>query len=146
MAPYLWLVGTQQSSHISPLRQQIVKGRETIITENIELHCTWIHDRMFIKPIPLFLLSGAFWQHFLVSTSSGIPPSLRMSLQESALGYLRTYSHLIKHASDYRIAKQHCLLPEDTTYEQACEFFVQFKSIPDSGVCPRYSYGELGLG
>ena len=27
LAPYLWLVGTQQSSHISLLHEQIVKGQ-----------------------------------------------------------------------------------------------------------------------
>lgn len=146
LAPYLWLVGTQQSSHISPLHQQIVKGREIIITENIELHCTWIYDRVFIKPVPPCLLSWAFWQHFLVLGSSPITPSLRTSLYQAALGYLRTYSHLIKHASDFRIAKQQHLLPEDTTYEQVCEFFAKFRSIPDNDVSPRYEYGELRLG
>lgn len=146
LAPYLWLVGTQQSSHISPLHQQIVKGREVIITENIELHCTWIYDRVFIKPVPPSLLSWAFWQYFLVSETSPVTPSLRTDLHKAALGYLRTYSYLIQHASDFRISEQHHLLPEDTTYEQACEFFANFNSISDSEVSPRYKYGELRLG
>ena len=146
LVPYLWLVGTQRSSHISPLHQQIVKGREIIITENIELHCTWIYDRVFIKPIPPILLSWAFWQHFLISTSSPIRPPLRDNLREAALGYLRTNSHLIRYASDFRIAKRHHLLPEEATYDQACEFFTRFKYIQDDDVAPRYSYGELRIG
>jgi len=34
LAPSLWLVGIQQSSHISPLNRQIIKGREIHIAEN----------------------------------------------------------------------------------------------------------------
>ncbi len=92
LAPSLWLVGIQQSSHISPLNRQIIKGREIHIAENIELHCTWIYDRVFFKPIPPRLLSWAFWQHFLVLGSSSLPEPLRLDLHKAVSGYLRTLS------------------------------------------------------
>ena len=104
MAPYLWLVGyPAEQSHFSPSPADFQS--EIVITENTELHCTWICDRVFIKPNPPFLLSWAFRQHFLVLPSSPIAPSLRMSLHEAAPRYLRTYSRPSKHASDVRIAK-----------------------------------------
>lgn len=146
LSPYLWLVGTQQSNHISPLHHQIVKGREIIISENIELHCTWLYDRVFLKPIPPFLLSWAFWQRYLVSDSSPILDGLRRDLQRGAIGYLRTYFYLIKYPSDFRIARQEHLIPEDTTYEETRRFFLAFAGRPDTEVSPRFAYGELQLG
>ena len=62
---------------------------------------TWIHDRVFVKLITPCLLTWAFWQRFLVLTSSPPTPFLRTSLHEAAPEYLRTYSHLMKHASDF---------------------------------------------
>lgn len=147
LAPLLWLVGTQRSSHISSLHQQIVKGRQIIIAENIELHCTWILDRVFLKPVPAFLMSWAFWQQYLISDDSPIPTNLRDSLRRGALGYLRTYFHLIRYPSDFRLAIEHHLIPEDTNFERCSQFFARFGQRLDEEVSPRYNnYGELRLG
>jgi hypothetical protein len=48
----LWLIAKQDSSHISSLTHQHVRGRRIVITENPELHLVWIYDRIFIKPLP----------------------------------------------------------------------------------------------
>ncbi|KAI4276590.1 MAG: hypothetical protein LQ337_002373 [Flavoplaca oasis] len=146
LAPLLWLVGTQRSDHISPLHHQIVKGRQIIIAEKIELHCTWILDRVFLKPVPAFLMSWVFWQKYLISDNSPIPTNLRDSLRRGALGYLRTYFHLIRYPSDFRLAMEHHLIPEDTTFEKCSQFFARFGERLDEEVSPRYSYGELRLG
>jgi hypothetical protein len=145
IAPYLWLVATQQSSHVSPLHQQIVKGRTITITEDPSLHCTWIYDRVFLKPIPAFLLSWGFWQYYLNSSNSCLPQSRRVTLRQAALGFLRTYYHLVKHPSDFRIAKEHYLVPGDVTYAKYRVMFAYFAEISDAEVSPRYRYGELRL-
>jgi len=115
MRPYLWLVGTQDSNHITPLHEQLVKGRSIFITERAELHCTWIYDRVFLKPIPAYLLSWRFWQHFLVSENSAIPSVERKAVCGAALGFLRTYSCLLRHESDFRIAVSNYLIPGSMT-------------------------------
>ena len=56
MAPHLWIMSTQSSSNVSPLHQQKVKGREIVVTEDPRLHLVWIYDRVFIKPLPRYVL------------------------------------------------------------------------------------------
>lgn len=107
LAPHLWLVGIKQSSHISTLHQQLVKGRNITITENPELHCTWIYDRVFIKPVPATLLSWAFWQYYILSDASPLPFAKRGEIKRAAMGFFRTYYVLIKNRSDFRLVKQH---------------------------------------
>ena len=57
MAPHLWIMSTPSSSNVSPLHQQRVKGQRIIVTEDPRLHLVWIYDRVFIKPLPRYLLS-----------------------------------------------------------------------------------------
>lgn len=52
MAPRLWIMTTFSSANINPLHRQRVKGREIIVTEEARLHLVWIHDHIFIKPLP----------------------------------------------------------------------------------------------
>ncbi|KAF2462923.1 uncharacterized protein BDR25DRAFT_308060 [Lindgomyces ingoldianus] len=59
MAPRLWIM------NINPLHRQRVKGREIVLTEEPRLHLVWIHDRIFAKPLPRYLLSQTFWKMFL---------------------------------------------------------------------------------
>ena len=146
LAPYLWLVAIPESTHISALHQQIAKGRKITIAEKADLHCTWIYDQVFLKPIPPFLLSWAFWQVYLISPNSPLHETKRSAIRRAAIGYLRSYALLIKYPSDFRIAVQHHLIPDSITYEESCGFFAHFSNIVDSEVPPRYHYGELRLG
>jgi hypothetical protein len=67
MAPYMWMMSTQSSSNVNPLHHQLVKGRDLVVTEDPRLHCVWIYDKIFLKPLPTFLLSHAFWETYLLS-------------------------------------------------------------------------------
>jgi hypothetical protein len=58
----LWWMTKQDSSNISPLHRQLVKRRAIIITEDPKLHLVWIHDRIFLKPLPRYLTSHKFWK------------------------------------------------------------------------------------
>ncbi|MCJ1357989.1 MAG: hypothetical protein MMC33_007987 [Icmadophila ericetorum] len=120
LAPHLWLVAKQDGEHISPLTHQLVRGRQIIITEKPELHLVWVNDRVYIKPLPIYLLSHAFWQYYLVSNNSPIPDPLRCHIAQAALGLLRSYARLIQHKSDFRLAQDttHQLLPKNIRYSQ----------------------------
>jgi hypothetical protein len=114
--------------------------------EDPAFHLVWIHDRIFIKPLPRYLLTHSFWKNVLLemSTTSDQPSAL---IVPSARGLLRSYYHLIQSESDFRIAqhKDLQLLPRDVTYEQFCAFSETFGEIPDGDVSERYEYGELRL-
>lgn len=146
MAPYLWVLSTPSSANISPLHRQKVKDREIIITEDPKLHLVWISGRIFIKPLPRYLLSHSFWEKYLLSDTSPLG-SKREQIKASALGYLRTYFYLVKHESDFRIAQDEklCLIPGKVTWVQFCHFSATFGNIDDLNVSARYRYGELRL-
>jgi hypothetical protein len=117
-----------------------------MITENPGLHLVWIHDRVFLKPLPEYLLSHAFWEYYLVSPYSPLEESVRQSLLKAASGFLRSYSYLIQHKSDFRLATGDDLqlIPKSISYTE----FVNFMNncdIKDSAASPRYQFGELRL-
>jgi hypothetical protein len=150
--PYLHLIATKSSSHIAPLHDQIVKGRSILITERPGLHLVWYYKQIFIKPIPHCLLNASFWKQYLCPTSgvqvqgrtvyglSNLSPSCR-----AALGFLRSYSHLIQHESDFHIAKSSHLTPFNITYTSFQIFIAPFRHISDEAVTPRYHYGQIRL-
>lgn len=146
MAPHLWIMSTQSSANINTLHHQRIKGREIIVTEQPRLHLVWIHDRIFIKPLPRYLLSHQFWEVFLSSKSTRLG-NRRDSIRRAATGYLRTYRFLVQHESDFVIAQQDHLrlIPQDVQWTDFCWFMSEFDNIADLDVCGRYHYGELRL-
>lgn len=147
--PHLHLVSTKSSAHIAPLYKQIVNGRSILVAERPSLHLVWHYNVIFVKPIPHCLLNAAFWERYLLPPStpadgycdaSTLSPNCR-----AALGFVRTYAYLIRHESDFRIAKSSHLLPEHVSY-RAFQLFIQpFRHILDEAVTPRYHYGQLRL-
>lgn len=138
-------VSTPRSSHISPLHHQAVRGRNITITENPQLHLVWYYNQIFIKPIPRYLLSYAFWQHLATQPSD---------IQEAAIGFMRTYSYLVCHESDFSLAQNKGLIPtNEPSNDREClmswttfaRLISSFETFGDETVSPRYSYGELRL-
>lgn len=148
LAPHLWLVATQNSSHVSSFTQQTFRGRNIILTEDPGCHLLWIYDRVYIKPIPKYLLSHAFWKFYLIGEHSPIHEPLRRDIVKAALGFLRSYLYLIRHKSDFSLATdaKHRLLPKDITYSKFVKFITAFEGVLDQDVSPRYGFGELRLG
>lgn len=147
----LFLVSNRRN--ISPLHHQLVKGRQTLITERADLHLVWNYDRIFVKPIPLCLLSHAFWQthllaplvaHATVGHHAARPPSA-VKVWREAQGFLRTYASLIQHPSDLHLAKTLHLVPNNVDWNTWCRFIDGFAHLKDRQVAPRYHYGELRL-
>ncbi|KAJ5674367.1 uncharacterized protein N7477_004301 [Penicillium maclennaniae] len=140
----LWWMSKQDSSNISPLHRQRVKGRQIIVTEDARLHLVWIDDRIYLKPLPQYIISYAFWDIFMSDPSKH---SAAVKLRKAALGYLRTYFYLIQHESDLRIAQDPalCLIPQGITWSRFCQFTSRFIDITDNEVSGRYHYGEIRL-
>lgn len=145
----LWLIAKQDSSHISSLTHQHVRGRRIVITENPELHLVWIYDQIFLKPLPKYLLSHAFWEFYFTSKKSPIRSDAeRAKILKAARGFLRTYAYLIQHKSDFLIAtdEKHRLLPKKTRYSDFIRLITACQQhITDEDVSPRYAFGELRL-
>ncbi|KAF2684666.1 hypothetical protein K458DRAFT_442509 [Lentithecium fluviatile CBS 122367] len=142
--PRLWLLSTQSSSHIHPLHYSQIRSRRVFLTEDPRLHLLWMHDRVFIKPLPTYLLSYNFWAVFLVPPTSPLG-SRRDDVHKAVLGFVRTYVHLIQYESDFRIAVELHLLPEGIQWEQFARFQNFLSSIQDRDVSQRYLYGEIRL-
>ncbi|KAK6353700.1 hypothetical protein TWF696_005661 [Orbilia brochopaga] len=143
---HLWLVGRPMPPR--PLHYQLVLSRNIVITEAMDLHLVWSGSRIFLKPIPAYLLDSDFWAtHLLCSGAVDHDQrERREDLARSARGFLFTYTALIAYESDFRIAQQACLLPDTMTWERWQEFTRQFlRDFRFSAVNPRFWYGELRL-
>ncbi|KAH0434553.1 hypothetical protein CcaCcLH18_05296 [Colletotrichum camelliae] len=127
--------------NIKPLHHQLFNSRRICITEQPDLHLVWYYDRIFIKPIPMFLFSYRFWAAAIDKALDGDGHRLILD----ALGFLRTYSSLIVHESDFEIAKKEKLLPYFVRWNTWCIFIRGFATLRDRDVSPRYHYGEIRL-
>ncbi|OJJ06528.1 hypothetical protein ASPVEDRAFT_87828 [Aspergillus versicolor CBS 583.65] len=115
---YLWLAGLPVPPQ--PLHYQLVLQREIVICEKMDMHLVCDHGRIFIKPIPLFLLSPAFWETSLQCAegcdcfhSENYRQCKTKSQRTIALGFLFTYTVLISSQHDFRLAQQVHLLPDE---------------------------------
>lgn len=148
-SPFLWLVGRPDSAHVASLTHQIVRGRRIILTDDPELHLVWIRDRVFIKPLPDYMLSYAFWDYFLrgdMSTAMGMSQQKR--LYHSLSGFVRTYSHLVRRRSDYDLARHpdHRLIGKNIHFSDLIQLLEAMeRRVQDQDVSPRWRYGELRL-
>lgn len=144
---WLWVCGRPMPAR--PLHHQIVLSRDITITESIELHLVWSEKRIFIKPIPRYLLDPEFWSNHL------LPPEYLTGKQSDtqqyellgcALGFMFSYTALIAYESDFRIAIEKGLLPEAVTWAGWKQLSAQLlESHCYASVNPRYWYGELRL-
>ena len=144
LAPHLWMCSAPSHRNVPPLHNHAVHNRNIVLTEDPGLHLVWETGRIFIKPLPTYLLSHAFWVLYLLN---GEMSSEQKLVKQAALGLLRSYHHCIRYESDLRIAQQpHLnLLPPGVTWKQWCDFSSSFDGILDSHVAPRYHYGKLQL-
>lgn len=144
LAPYLWICAAPSYTNVPPLHNHAVHGRNIIVSEDPALHLVWTTGRIFIKPLPLYLLSYSFWMQYLLDDEVSEDKS---NVREAAMGLLRSYHLCIRHESDLRVAQQaHLnLIPPGVNWQQWCDFSVSFGAIEKSEVAPRYHYGKLQL-
>ncbi|KAI0903824.1 hypothetical protein F4823DRAFT_617178 [Ustulina deusta] len=126
--PYLSLVAAKEGRHIDPLHQQLVKGRTIITAEDPKLHLVWFYETVYIKPLPDYLLNYAIWRdHIPKAPLQPVHTRLRYNKYRTALGFLRSYSFLIQHESDFIIAQRFNLLPKYVSFQRFQNFIQPFR-------------------
>lgn len=136
---HLWFAGLPRCAR--PLHHQLMIDRTIMITERADLHLLWRRDRLYLKPMPDYLLSHGIWEGTLLKNRI---------LFENAKGFLLSYLWLIRQKSDFVIAQRENLVSNDLTWEDWTIFstavFPNIVSDSFEGISPRYLYGELRLG
>lgn len=168
---WLWMVAAAATRDrpINTLTHQQVRGRDVTVSQNPELHCVWHDKRIFLKPIPAYLLSYEFWD--AVFTEEWCATEEGRKVVSSTLGFMRSYSYLVQHPSDFAIATSKGLIPENVgvgpadareekdgekekdkepakiTFEDFIAFIDWFSNtkVGDDQVSLRYHYGDLRL-
>jgi len=117
---HLWLAGRPMPPR--PLHHQRVLGRDIIITEKMDMHLVWQHNRIFLKPIPRYLLlEPSIWSKYLAckdecAASNCADTCERAELRKCAMGLLFSYAGLIMYESDYHIAQGMHLIPAEISW------------------------------
>lgn len=115
MLKHLWFAGAERPA--IPLHFHVAIGREITIVDRMDLHLLWSNrGRLFVKPIPRFLLDPDFCRTNLEcpdGCACDNPPGdmCRAIARKVALGFLYTYACLISSESDFHIASETRLLP-----------------------------------
>jgi hypothetical protein len=104
---HLWLAGLPQISRA--LHNQVMVGRQIVITERADLHLVWRDNTIYLKPLPDYLLSHSLWTQILCTEEA---------LFESAKGFLFSYSWLVCSKSDLRIAHEHGLVSDEIDWDK----------------------------
>ncbi|KAH0544882.1 hypothetical protein FGG08_000962 [Glutinoglossum americanum] len=134
---WLWLAGRPMPPR--PLNYQLASSRAIVISEQMDLHLVWTTAprRIFVKPIPSYLLDQRFFTEDLVGQKEG--------LYGCALGFLLSYTALIQYESDFNIAKDKHLLPKSLTWDSWVDLVEQLLANEHDNINMRYLYGELRL-
>ncbi|KAM7213106.1 hypothetical protein V8F06_011529 [Rhypophila decipiens] len=131
MIHLLWFAGRPVPPR--PLHVQVgALGREIVLHEQMDTHLVWGSSRIFIKPIPRYLLLPQFWQDYLACDSccsaDVLLPTIKATgeepegccphphLRACALGFLLSYVALLVHESDFDLAKEKRLVPSQVTW------------------------------
>lgn len=139
---FLWLAGRPVPPR--PLHHQLLLGRDIFVSERIDLHLVWGGGRIFVKPLPRYLMNPDFWKDHLTCRCNAPPakgaeeePSEtgplcslqgsadtvgtrplcdRRHLRQCAMGFLLSYVALVAHESDFRIAAEKGLIPSQVEW------------------------------
>jgi hypothetical protein len=138
----LWRAGP--TPDVVSLTQHAVLDRKIQITEDPSVHLLWVEGILFVKPLPAYLTSYAFWAYLTDATTRDIGSGERERLIATSLGFLKTYAHLIRRRSDFNLARRHELLGV-TSFEDFITFIACFDELPTSAVSSRWRYGLIQL-
>jgi len=134
----LWLIAV----HGAPrsLYYQKFLGRKIVIAEELDLHLVWAKSRIFIKPLPDFLLNHDFWEAYI---------SCEPQLYRAACGLLYSYCGLIRFGHDLQVAQECHLVNPNLDYRAWTEFARTILPNLDPKdphtMDRRFQYGELRL-
>lgn len=141
----LWWAGPNPD--VKSLTRQLTFERTIVVTEDPSLHLLWADSNLYIKPLPAYITSYAFWEYLVDPSNDSINPEERERLRTTALGFLRTYAALIQRRSDFTLARRKDLLGAfgNTSFEAFIKFIKDFDCVPDKAISPRWRYGEIQL-
>ncbi|KAM6513966.1 hypothetical protein FALCPG4_015152 [Fusarium falciforme] len=154
---WLWVAGRPMPPR--PLHHQILVNREIFITEQMDMHLVWAAGRIFLKPLPRFLLEPQFWRLFLccrpgctcsndelVDIQDDGQGCAQRVLWKCAMGFLFSYAALIRHEGDFAIAQEKRLLPAEVKWAVWRTLVKELDTEHIySDIAPRFVYGELRL-
>jgi hypothetical protein len=162
---WMWTVGWLAPPR--PLHYQLLLSRDIFLTEQIDMHLVWTRGRLFLKPIPRFLLEPRVWVLYLASPEpcncfrddahmKGDTEDAKRDikcvrkcnggLRTSALGFLFSYAALITYESDFKIAQEKHLLPKEVKWTAWISLVKQLDTKNIYGkIDDRFKYGELRL-
>jgi hypothetical protein len=134
----LWLIAV----HGAPrsLYYQKFLRREIVIAEELDLHLVWAKSRIFVKPLPDFLLNYDFWEANI---------SCEPRLHRAACGLLYSYCGLIRFGHDLQVAQECHLVNANLDYRAWTEFtrtiLPNLNPHDPNTMDTRFQYGELRL-
>lgn len=151
--PHLFLVAKKAGDHIDQLHQHVLRGREVVINEDPEFHLVRYYERIYLKPLPGYLLNYTFWEKYLQPESNNTINATQLAQRSlgnfdrhrTVVGFLRSYGYLIQHESDFVIAQKAHLLPSYVSFDRFQTFIHSFRVAPDEDVSDRYMYGQFRL-
>lgn len=126
MEQHLWLAGSKRPP--TQLHFQVAMGRQIIVDERMDHHLVWDNSgRIFLRPIPLFLLDHTVWNTSLAcpggcqcttDNTSKAPPKCMQNCRRIARWFLYTYSCLVSSETDFFLANEHRLFPRGRNGEK----------------------------
>ncbi len=136
---HLWMAGRPLNAR--PIHRQKMMGFDFLLTEQADLHLLKFSNKIFVKPLPDYMLNFMFWDKYLCESEE---------LHKSACGILLSYVWLICSPLDLKLAHKLDLLPCEITWIWWKSFVAEFLSHIDANtlhqVNKRYHFGELRLG
>ncbi|RYP03604.1 hypothetical protein DL764_005034 [Monosporascus ibericus] len=155
LSTWLWVAGRPMPPR--PLHYQLVLGRDIIVMEQMDLYLVWTTGRLFLKPIPRFLLEPRVWSEYLscrpgcicsqaVGEKGYEPCCPYRKARKCALGFFLSYAALICYESDFLIAQEKHLLVREIKWIAWRTLVEELdpEHIYDK-IDTRFIYGELRL-
>lgn len=143
--PHMQWVARRSGSHIDSLHENVLKGRHIVLTEDAGLHLIWHKKTILLKPLPLWLLPPSF-QNAHIHAALKCDSIAAAQAARIVAGFIRSYTRLIRHESDFTLAIESGLLPRDgPSFAEFMCLMMPFSSLADSDVSPRYHYGQIRL-
>lgn len=148
MHDFLWLAGPSEPPE--NIGHHLVEAYEIVVTENVLLHLVQKASRIFIKPLPKYLLDEDFWkQHLVTATHNQSDPAVeaqRKEIRLCAKGLLLSYCAMVSYESDLKVAKNLGLLPADIEWARWRSWVAEvISNCPNDEINKRFRYGELRL-
>lgn len=146
----LWRVGFPRAPN--SLSSQAVRGRTIVRTDSLDMHLVWNNGRIFVKPLPHYLLEPDIWAELIgkvgpEKTQADVDG--QAGIRSAALGFLYSYVCLLSDRVDFELAIREGLLPSDMEVSRWAEWRTLSAEIlrPEviHAVHRRFKYGELRL-